>query len=133
MLSPLPIGGKGLRAQFPLLLACRAGAWRRRVRGEGEESKCSQSTEQSALGSDCVRWRKSPFSMLRMEQFFADRGGKFAVESVFWRRVIDWSVEHIPAIFHRPLIWIAASLFFFLAAPARKGLLRNLRLVRPRS
>jgi phosphatidylinositol dimannoside acyltransferase len=56
--------------------------------------------------------------------------GRFAVESVFWRRVIDWSVDHIPAIFHRPLIWIAAFLFLFVAAPARKGLLRNLRLVR---
>src|ERR1700730_18257591 len=59
--------------------------------------------------------------------------GRFAVESVFWRRVIDWSVDHIPAVFHRPLIWVAAFLFLFIAAPARKALLRNLRLVRPRS
>jgi len=59
--------------------------------------------------------------------------GRFAVESVFWRRVIDWSVNHVPAIFHRPLIWIAAFLFFFVAAPARKALLQNLRLIRPRS
>ena len=62
-----------------------------------------------------------------------ERGrGKFAVESVLWRRVIDWSVAHVPAIFHRPLIWIAALLFFFIAGPARKALLRNLSLVRPR-
>src|SRR2546423_1223142 len=59
--------------------------------------------------------------------------GRFAVESFFWRRVIDWSVNHAPAIFHRPLIWIAAFLFFFVAAPARKALLQNLRLIRPRS
>ena len=59
--------------------------------------------------------------------------GRFAVESVFWRRVIDWSVNHVPAIFHRPLIWIAALLFFFAAAPARKALLQNLRLIRSRS
>jgi lauroyl/myristoyl acyltransferase len=59
--------------------------------------------------------------------------GRFAVESVFWRRVIDWSVNHVPAIFHRPLIWIAAFLFFFVAAPARKALLQNLRLIRPPS
>jgi lauroyl/myristoyl acyltransferase len=59
--------------------------------------------------------------------------GRFAVESVFWRRVIDWSVNHVPAIFHRPLIWIAAFLFFFVATPARKALLQNLRLIRPRS
>jgi len=59
--------------------------------------------------------------------------GRFAVESVFWRRVIDWSVDHVPAIFHRPLIWIAAVLFFFIAASGRKALLQNLRLIRPRS
>ena len=59
--------------------------------------------------------------------------GRFAVESVFWRRVIDGTVNHVPAIFHRPLIWIAAFLFFFIATPARKALLQNLRLVRPRS
>ena len=68
-----------------------------------------------------------------MDDNFANRRGKFAVESVFWRRVIDWSVDHIPAILHRPLIWVAASVFFFIAAPARKALLRNLRLVFPRS
>ena len=59
--------------------------------------------------------------------------GRFAVESVFWRRVIDSSVDHVPAIFHRPLIWIAAFLFSFIAAPARKALLLNLRLIRPKS
>lgn len=68
-----------------------------------------------------------------MEQDFANRPGKFAVESFFWRQAIDWVVNHIPAIFHRPLIWIAAFCFFFVAAPARKALLRNLRLIHPRS
>jgi lauroyl/myristoyl acyltransferase len=68
-----------------------------------------------------------------MERDFANRPGKFAVESIFWRGAIDWSVNHIPAIFHRPLIWIAAFAFFFVAAPARKALLRNLRLIHPRS
>jgi len=68
-----------------------------------------------------------------MERDFANRPGKFAVESVFWRRAIDWSVDHIPPIFHRPLIWIAAFAFFFFATPARKALLRNLRLIRPHS
>jgi lauroyl/myristoyl acyltransferase len=68
-----------------------------------------------------------------MERDFDNRQGKFAVESIFWRQAIDWSVDHIPAIFHRPLIWIAAFSFFFVAAPARKALLRNLLLVHPRS
>lgn len=63
-----------------------------------------------------------------------ERGqGRFAVESVFWRRVIDWSVKHVPAIFHRPLIWLSASCFLFVAGPGRKALLENLRLIRPRS
>lgn len=68
-----------------------------------------------------------------MAQVFGDGRGKLAVESVFWRRVVDWSVAHLPATFHRPLIWVAACLFFFIATPARRALLRNLRLVRPRS
>ena len=59
--------------------------------------------------------------------------GRFAVESVFWRRVIDWSVKHVSAIFHRLLIWISAFCFFFVASPARKALLQNLRLIRPDS
>ena len=58
---------------------------------------------------------------------------RFVVESVFWRKVIDATVAYVPAIFHAPLIWLAAVVFFFAAAPARKSLLRNLKLVRPRS
>jgi lauroyl/myristoyl acyltransferase len=68
-----------------------------------------------------------------MEGDFADGRSGFAVQSVYWRRVIDWSVEHTPTIFHRPLIWIAAILFFFVAAPARKAVLTNLRTVWPGS
>jgi lauroyl/myristoyl acyltransferase len=59
--------------------------------------------------------------------------GRFAVESIFWRKAIDWSVAHIPTFFHRPLIWSAASIFFFVAVPARRALLKNLKLVRPKS
>ena len=58
---------------------------------------------------------------------------RFVVESVFWRKVIDGTVGHVPAIFHRPLIWFAAIVFFFVASPARKALLRNLKLIQPRS
>jgi lauroyl/myristoyl acyltransferase len=57
----------------------------------------------------------------------------FAVHGIFWRRFVDWGVRNLPAILHRPLIWIAAFLFFFVAAPARKSVLRNLRLIRPGS
>jgi len=68
-----------------------------------------------------------------MEEDLGNRRSKFAVESVFWRRAIDWSVRHIPAGFHGLLIWIAAFLFFFVAGRARKALLRNLQLIRPRA
>ena len=60
-------------------------------------------------------------------------GSRFAVESVFWRRFIDSAVLRVPAIFLRPLIWSAAFLFLFAAGRARKSLLRNLGLIRPRS
>jgi phosphatidylinositol dimannoside acyltransferase len=36
-------------------------------------------------------------------------------------------VRYLPAFLHRPLIWTAAVIFFFVAAPARKALLQNLR------
>jgi lauroyl/myristoyl acyltransferase len=57
----------------------------------------------------------------------------FAVRGIFWRKFIDWGARVLPAFLHRPLIWIAAVLFFFLAGPARKSLLRNLRVVVPGS
>src|SRR6202030_1113652 len=59
--------------------------------------------------------------------------GDFAVHGIFWRRFVDWGVRNLPAILHRPLIWIAAFLFFFVAAPARKSVLRNLSLISPAS
>ena len=58
---------------------------------------------------------------------------RFAIESVFWRRVIDWSIAHVPALFHGPLIWFSAIVFFFFAGRARRALMTNLRLVLPRS
>jgi lauroyl/myristoyl acyltransferase len=58
---------------------------------------------------------------------------RFAVESVFWRRVIDWTIAHVPAVFHGPLIWFTAIIFFFFAGRARRALMTNLRLVLPGS
>jgi phosphatidylinositol dimannoside acyltransferase len=42
-------------------------------------------------------------------------------------------VRYLPAPLHRVLIWLGALVFFFVAAPARKALLRNLRVVLPGS
>src|SRR5947209_11254905 len=68
-----------------------------------------------------------------MEENFPARRNKFAVNSIFWRRAIDWLAGHLPAPFHRPLIWTAACVFLLIATPARRGLLPNLKLIRPRS
>ena len=56
-----------------------------------------------------------------------------AVHGIFWRKSVDWAVRKLPAVCHRPVIWVATFLFFFIATPARKALLRNLRLIRPGS
>lgn len=58
---------------------------------------------------------------------------RFAVESVFWRRVIDWTIAHVPAVFHPPLIWLGAIVFFFFAGRARRAVMTNLGLVLPGS
>jgi phosphatidylinositol dimannoside acyltransferase len=58
---------------------------------------------------------------------------RFSVHAIFWRRVVDLAVRHLPAPLHRILIWLGAFAFFFVAAPARKNLLRTLRVVLPNS
>jgi lauroyl/myristoyl acyltransferase len=57
----------------------------------------------------------------------------FAVQGILWRRFIDWAVVNVPAPLHRPLIWVSTFVFFFIAAPARKAVLRHLRIVLPDS
>ena len=57
----------------------------------------------------------------------------FAVHGIFWRRFVDRGVCVVPAVLHAPLVWTGAVLFFFVAGPARKALLCNLRLIEPNS
>lgn len=57
----------------------------------------------------------------------------FAVHGIFWRRFVDWGVLNLPTVLHAPLIWTGALLFFFVAGPARRALLRNLRVILPHS
>ena len=57
----------------------------------------------------------------------------FAIEGIVWRRSVDWVVLHVPSVLHAPLNWIATLLFFFIAAPARKAVLRHLYAVLPRT
>jgi phosphatidylinositol dimannoside acyltransferase len=60
-------------------------------------------------------------------------GKDFAVQGIAWRRTIDWVVLNLPALFHPVLVDIATSSFFFFAAPGRRALLHNLKLIRPSS
>jgi phosphatidylinositol dimannoside acyltransferase len=57
----------------------------------------------------------------------------FALHGIFWRRFVDWGARNLPPFLHRPMIWVGAVVFWFVARPARKALLRNLSLVRPGS
>jgi len=59
--------------------------------------------------------------------------GRLAVQSVFWRRRIDWVVSHLPAWLHPPLILLSTFIFFFLAASARRTVLHHLAVIFPGS
>ena len=57
----------------------------------------------------------------------------FAVDGIRWRRFIDWAVMHVPAAFHPVLLWIGSVVFFFVAAPARESVVKNLNAIFPHS
>src|ERR1051326_5190058 len=57
----------------------------------------------------------------------------FAVQGIQWRRFIDWAILNLPSSFHPVFIWIGAVLFFFIAGPARRSIVRHLALVLPQS
>jgi lauroyl/myristoyl acyltransferase len=56
-----------------------------------------------------------------------------AVQGVLWRKYVDWAILNAPFYFHPLLICFATFLFFFIAAPARKMVLRHLQIVLPGS
>ena len=85
----------------------------RAARGDAGEGKFRRDTGAGVTGSSRRWWHN------------------FAVDGIFWRRFVDWGVRNLPDGLHRPLIWTAACVFFLIARPARKALLRNLRLVQP--
>jgi lauroyl/myristoyl acyltransferase len=55
------------------------------------------------------------------------------VQGVVWRRFVDWAVCNVPDWLHPALVWLGSFVFFFFAAPARKTLLQNLRIILPGS
>ena len=59
--------------------------------------------------------------------------GRLAVQSVFWRRCVDWVVLHLPAWLHPPLILLSTLIFFFVAASARRTVLHHLAVIFPGS
>lgn len=59
--------------------------------------------------------------------------GRLAVQSVFWRRCIDWVVLHLPAWLHPPLVLLSTLIFFFVAAFARRTVLHHLAIIFPES
>src|SRR4249919_3566976 len=62
-----------------------------------------------------------------------DWGRRFAVRSVLWRHYLDFGVSNVP-FYLRPIttfFWII--FFYFFAAPARRAVLSNLKVVLPGS
>ncbi|MDQ6809064.1 MAG: hypothetical protein M3Z64_06515 [Verrucomicrobiota bacterium] len=57
----------------------------------------------------------------------------FAVRGVFWRQYLDWAIINIPFYMHPVLIFCWTVFFFFFAAPARRAIVANLRVVFPGS
>ncbi len=57
---------------------------------------------------------------------------RFLVRGVFWRQLLHWAVLNIP-IWIEPLVIGWWSLFFLLWGPGRRGVMRNLSAIKPRS
>jgi lauroyl/myristoyl acyltransferase len=58
---------------------------------------------------------------------------RFAVRGIFWRKYLDFGVGNVPFYLRPIMIVFWTTFFFFFAAPARKAILSNLRVVLPGS
>jgi lauroyl/myristoyl acyltransferase len=58
---------------------------------------------------------------------------RFAVRGVVWRRYLDFGLTNVPFYLRPVMIFFWTIFFFFLAAPARRAILSNLRVVLPGS
>ncbi|MGI8956984.1 MAG: hypothetical protein ACR2II_08745 [Chthoniobacterales bacterium] len=58
---------------------------------------------------------------------------RFAVRGVFWRRYLDFGLTNVPFYLRPVMIFFWTIFFFFLAAPARRAILGNLRVILPGS
>ncbi|MEO8439195.1 MAG: lysophospholipid acyltransferase family protein [Spartobacteria bacterium] len=58
---------------------------------------------------------------------------RFAVRGVLWRHYLDFGLTNVPFYLRPVMIFFWTILFFFLAAPARRAILSNLRVILPGS
>jgi phosphatidylinositol dimannoside acyltransferase len=58
---------------------------------------------------------------------------RFAVRGVVWRQYLDFGLTNVPFYLRPVMIFFWTIFFFFLAAPARRAILSNLRVVLPGS
>ncbi|HXA09899.1 MAG TPA: lysophospholipid acyltransferase family protein [Chthoniobacterales bacterium] len=58
---------------------------------------------------------------------------RFAVRGVLWRHYLDFGLTNVPFYLQPVMIFFWTIFFFFLAAPARRAILSNLRVVLPGS
>ena len=58
---------------------------------------------------------------------------RFAVRGVYWRHYLDFGLTNVPFYLRPVMIFFWTIFFFFLAAPARRAILGNLRVILPGS
>jgi lauroyl/myristoyl acyltransferase len=58
---------------------------------------------------------------------------RFAVRGIFWRQYLDFGLTNVPFYLRPVMIFFWTIIFFFLAAPARRAILSNLRVILPGS
>lgn len=58
---------------------------------------------------------------------------RFAVRGVFWRHYLDFGVTNVPFYLVPMNIFFWTIFFLFVAVPARRAVLSNLRVIRPRA
>ena len=56
---------------------------------------------------------------------------RLAVRGVFWRQYLDFGVSNVPFYLVPITLFFWTIFFFFFAAPARRAVLSNLRVIRP--
>jgi len=62
-----------------------------------------------------------------------DWGRRFGVRSVLWRHYLDFGVSNVPFYLRPVTIFFWSIFFYFFAAPARRAILSNLKVVLPGS